>query len=330
VIELDGVEKRFAGGDVPAAVDGVSLRIERGEVFGLIGHSGAGKSTLLRLINLLERPGAGRVRIDGRDVTDLAGAELRAMRRRIGMIFQTFGLLSSLTVADNVAFPLRLASGDRAARRDRVAALLDRVGLADHAGKYPAQLSGGQKQRVGIARALATDPEILLCDEATSALDPLTTRSVLALLAELNRELGLTIVVVTHEMDVVRRVCDRVAVMAAGRVVEAGPVADLFLKPAHPVTRDLVAEAADDEAELLPAVAGGRIVRLTYRGAAAAEPLLARVAREPGVDFNIVSGRVSRIRDEPYGQLLLTLSGDRADEACARLARVAEVETVAR
>ena len=330
MIELEAVVKRFAGAEAPAAVDGVSLRIDRGEVFGLIGHSGAGKSTLLRLINLLERPTAGRVRIDGRDVTDLAGGQLRAMRRRIGMIFQSFGLLSSLTVADNVAFPLRLAGGDRAARASRVAELLDRVGLADHGAKFPAQLSGGQKQRVGIARALATNPEILLCDEATSALDPLTTRSVLDLLAEINRELGLTIVVVTHEMDVVRQVCDRVAVMAAGRVVEAGAVADLFLRPGDPVTRALVAEAGDDLADLVPPAPGARTVRLTYRGAAAGEPLLARVARETGVDFNIVSGRVSRIKDEPYGRLLLTLSGDRADEACARLSEVAEVEAVAR
>lgn len=240
MIELIDVHKRFAGSGA-AALDGVSLSIARAGIFGVIGPSGAGKSTLLRLLNALERPSEGRVEIEGIDLAGLSPAQLRARRQRIGMIFQNFGLLSSRTVAQNVAFPLKLAGTPAAERQARVAALLDRVGLRDHASKYPAQLSGGQKQRVGIARALATRPDILLCDEATSALDPETTRSVLALLRELNEELGLTIVLITHEMEVVRRVCDRVAVIAAGRVVDTGTVAEIFAGGRHEATQAMLA-----------------------------------------------------------------------------------------
>src|SRR5690606_20874193 len=244
VIEFQQVLKnyRVAGRDVPA-LQPTDLRVETGEVFGLIGHSGAGKSTLLRLINRLENPSGGRIIVDDEEVTALDADGLRRFRRQVGMIFQHFNLLSSKTVADNVALPLRLAGELPAADIDRrVAELLRRVGLEDHARKYPAQLSGGQRHRVGIARALATDPKILLCDEATSALDPQTTAQVLQLLAEINRELGLTIVLITHEMDVIRRVCDRVAVMDAGRIVEQGAVADVFLHPHHPTTRRFVLE----------------------------------------------------------------------------------------
>jgi D-methionine transport system ATP-binding protein len=240
LIALNDVRKSFAGtGGV--ALDGVSLSVDRGEIFGVIGASGAGKSTLIRLINALESPSSGRVMVESVDVAHLPAAELRDMRRRIGMIFQNFGLLSARTVAGNVAFPLKLAGVPRAERDAKVAALLERVGLAEHAAKYPAQLSGGQKQRVGIARALATDPDILLCDEATSALDPETTRSVLALLRTLNQELGLTIVLITHEMDVVRAVCDRVAVIERGRIVETGPVSQIFAAARHPATQRLLA-----------------------------------------------------------------------------------------
>ena len=243
MIRLRDVSKTYPASDA-AALDGVSLEIPAGGVFGVIGQSGAGKSTLIRLINALERPTSGRVEVDGIDVASLSAAELRALRRRIGMIFQNFGLLSSRTVAANVAFPLVLAGVAKATRESKVAALLDRVGLSDHAAKYPAQLSGGQKQRVGIARALATDPDILLCDEATSALDPETTRSVLTLLRDLNRDLGLTIVLITHEMDVVRYVCDRVAVLERGQVVETGTVTDIFANAAHPATKRMLAALA--------------------------------------------------------------------------------------
>ncbi len=242
MIDLVDVTKRFPDGFL--ALDRISLSIPRGAAFGIIGPSGAGKSTLLRLINGLERPSAGEVRIDGSPLGDRSGRDLRALRRRIGMIFQSFGLLDSWTVAGNVALPLELAGVGRAEREARVAALLDRVGLSTKADIHPAQLSGGQRQRVGIARALATRPDILLCDEATSALDPETTRSVLTLLGELNRELGLTIVLITHEMNVVRAICDSVAVLDHGRIVETGPVGTVFGEARHQTTTRLIGEPA--------------------------------------------------------------------------------------
>ena len=253
MIEFQHLQKSYAvDGNAVIALHPLDLAIRAGEVFGIIGHSGAGKSTLIRLINRLEEPSGGRVLIDGQDATALDAEGLRALRRRIGMIFQHFNLLSARTVAGNVAFPLELAGTPKAEIDARVAELLRTVGLEAHAAKYPAQLSGGQKQRVGIARALATRPQILLCDEATSALDPQTTASVLALLGKINRELGLTIVLITHEMDVIRRVCDRVAVLDAGHMVEMGPVTDVFLHPQHPTTRRFVSESEHvDEGEQL-------------------------------------------------------------------------------
>lgn len=244
MIRLQDVHKRFAANAHPA-LSGASLEVQPGEIYGVIGQSGAGKSTLIRLINALERPTTGSVEVDGIDVATLDRAGLRQLRRRIGMIFQNFGLLSSRTAAENVAFPLKLAGTPRAAIAERVDELLMRVGIFDHADKYPAQLSGGQKQRVGIARALATRPDILLCDEATSALDPQTTRSVLRLLKELNDELGITIVLITHEMAVVRAICDRVAVLDHGVVVESGSVADVFDRAVHPATQRLVGAMAE-------------------------------------------------------------------------------------
>jgi len=334
VIRFQAVHKsyRVDGKDIPA-LHPFDLDITNGEVFGIIGHSGAGKSTLIRLINLLERPTGGRVLIDDTDMTVLSDAQLRQQRQRIGMIFQHFNLLSSQTVAQNVAFPLRLAGKhDAAAIRRRVDELLARVGLSAHAEKYPSQLSGGQKQRVGIARALANHPSILLCDEATSALDPQTTASVLDLLAEINRELKLTIVLITHEMDVVRRVCDRVAVLDAGRIVESGAVADVFLHPQHATTRRFVNEALPEEAagEQAPfSHVPGRILRLSFRGETTWTPALGRVARETGVDFNILAGRIDRIKDLPYGQLTLAMQGERVDDAldCLRKAGI-EIEEV--
>jgi D-methionine transport system ATP-binding protein len=321
VIQFQRLHKSYsvAGREV-VALHPLDLEIQAGEVFGIIGHSGAGKSTLIRLINRLEEPSGGRLLIDGQDATALGRDDLRALRRRIGMIFQHFNLLSSRTVAGNVAFPLELAGTPRAEIDARVAELLETVGLEIHADKYPAQLSGGQKQRVGIARALATRPQILLCDEATSALDPQTTAAVLSLLAKINRELGLTIVLITHEMDVIRRVCDRVAVLDAGHLVESGPVTQVFLHPQHPTTRRFVSEAEHvDERELhrdFNAV-GGRIVRLTFLGGDTYEPLLGRIARETGVDYNILSGRIDRIKDTPYGQLTIALVGGDIDAAQA-------------
>ncbi|AZC15509.1 MULTISPECIES: methionine ABC transporter ATP-binding protein [Pseudomonas] len=325
MIEFQNVHKtyRVAGRDIPA-LHPTSLRVEAGQVFGLIGHSGAGKSTLLRLINRLENPSGGRIIVDNEEITALDAGGLRRFRQQVGMIFQHFNLLASKTVADNVALPLQL-SGElsRTEIDQRVTELLARVGLADHARKYPAQLSGGQKQRVGIARALATKPKILLCDEATSALDPQTTASVLQLLAEINRELKLTIVLITHEMDVIRRVCDQVAVMDAGMIVEQGDVAQVFLHPKHPTTKRFVQEDEQiDENEQRDDFAHvpGRIVRLTFQGESTYAPLLGTVARETGVDYSILAGRIDRIKDTPYGQLTLAISGGDMEAAFARFA----------
>jgi D-methionine transport system ATP-binding protein len=301
------------------ALDRVDLSVEAGQVFGVVGRSGAGKSTLIRVINRLERPDAGRVVVDGREITALKPAELRQARRGIGMIFQHFNLLNAKTVAENVAFPLRLQGRPDAEVRRRTGELLERLGLGEHARKHPAQLSGGQKQRVGIARALATEPKVLLCDEATSALDPETTDDILNLLDQLNRELGLTLVLITHQMEVVRRVCDRVAVLQDGRVVEEGATADVFLHPRAPATRAMLAEGEEgfDAPDLPP---GGRLARLTFRGGATYEPELSRVARSVGVDYSILSGRISRIRGEPYGQLTVAFLGGDAEAALAQLA----------
>ena len=314
MIEFHDVHKSYAvNGQSIAALQSMQLKVLRGEIFGLIGHSGAGKSTLLRLINRLEEPSGGRIIVDGVDVTALDGQGLRRFRQRVGMIFQHFNLLSSKTVADNVAMPLKLAGElSRGQIKQRVVQLLARVGLSEHANKYPAQLSGGQKQRVGIARALATDPKILLCDEATSALDPQTTAQVLQLLAQINRELGLTIVLITHEMDVIRRVCDRVGVMDGGVIVEHGLVRDVFLHPQHPTSLRFVQETEGDT-DLMPSEdyqhVDGRIVRLTFLGEATYAPLLGRVARETGVDYSILAGRIGRIKDQACGQLTLALTG---------------------
>ncbi|MDG4017412.1 methionine ABC transporter ATP-binding protein [Pseudomonas aeruginosa] len=324
MIEFHDVHKtyRVAGREIPA-LQPTRLNIQAGQIFGLIGHSGAGKSTLLRLINRLEEPSGGRILVEGEDVTALDAEGLRRFRQRVGMIFQHFNLLSSKTVADNIAMPLRLAGGFSRAEVDaRVSELLARVGLSDHARKYPAQLSGGQKQRVGIARALACRPSILLCDEATSALDPQTTASVLQLLAEINRELKLTIVLITHEMDVIRRVCDQIAVMDGGAIVEQGDVADVFLHPQHPTTRRFVFEAErvdEDERHDDFAHVPGLILRLTFRGEATYAPLLGTVARQTGVDYSILSGRIDRIKDTPYGQLTLALVGGDLEAAMSQL-----------
>ncbi len=325
MIEFHGVSKTYAvaGKDIPA-LHPFDLRIERGEIFGIIGHSGAGKSTLIRLINGIERASGGHLLVDGEDVTLLDGASLRSLRRRVGMIFQHFNLLTAKTVAANVAFPLQLAGSWSSAQiATRVEELLQRVDLTDHADKFPAQLSGGQKQRVGIARALACAPSVLLCDEATSALDPQTTTSVLRLLAQINRELGLTILLITHEMDVVRQVCDRVAVLDAGRVVEVGSVADVFLHPEHATTQRFVRESGhideNDQFEDLSRAAG-RVVRLTFRGSSTYEPLLGAVARDSGIDFSILAGRIDRIKDTPYGQLTLALNHGDIDAALRQFA----------
>jgi len=286
------------------------LTVNKGEIFGIIGHSGAGKSTLLRCVNLLERPSEGAVRVGDVDLTSLNSRQLQEQRRRIGMIFQHFNLLSMATVRDNIAFPLRLAKHSKAEIDKRVDELIHLVGLEQHVDKYPSQLSGGQKQRVGIARALANNPEVLLCDEATSALDPQTTNSILALLLDINQKLGITILLITHEMHVIRAICDRVAVIDDGEIVEMGNVLNVFLKPEHPTTQEFVDQLADgfDPVKLLNN-RKGRIVRVNYIGDVTYEPILYNAVKPTSVQFAILQGTVSRMKQTPYGQLIVELIG---------------------
>lgn len=315
MIQLKQISKVYPSGNRQVhALKEVDLTVQRGEIFGIIGHSGAGKSTLIRTVNLLERPTAGQVIVDGVDITALPHRRLQEERRSIGMIFQHFNLLSSLSVKENIAFPLRLAKLPNGDVQRRVEELLRLVGLEEHGNKYPAQLSGGQKQRVGIARALATDPKVLLCDEATSALDPQTTQSILSLLLEINRRLNITIVLITHEMQVIRSICDRVAVLDGGKIVEEGPVIEVFLKPQHPTTKDFVAqvtEPAEASAEPLEAKTQNRTqVRITFIGEQTYEPVLYETMKEMNVPFAILQGTISRLKDTPYGQLVVELHAE--------------------
>jgi len=289
----------------------------RGEIFGIIGRSGAGKSTLVRCLNLLERPSAGAVVLDGIDLTRLDGPALNAQRRRIGMIFQHFNLLSSRTAFGNVALPLEFAGRSKAEIARIVPPLLELVGLSERAEAYPAALSGGQKQRVGIARALATEPSLLLCDEATSALDPETTQSILALLRDINRKLGLTIVLITHEMGVVKDICDRVAVIEKGHLVEQGSVFQVFTNPQSETARSFVQDILQPPlpAPLLARLARGEreggapLVRISFTGPAATEPVLFHLANSFDVAINIHHGQIHYIRDEPFGVLIVSLDG---------------------
>jgi D-methionine transport system ATP-binding protein len=312
MIDLSHVEVRF---DTPrgtlAAVRDVSLHVDRGEVFGIVGESGAGKSTLVRTINLLERPTRGSVTIDGTDVTAFEGDALRAVRRGIGMVFQHFNLLHARTVFDNVALALRIGGASRDEIERRVTELLPLVGLEDKALAYPAQLSGGQKQRVGIARALASSPKILLCDEPTSALDLETTAAILELLKGINRKLGITVVLITHEMAVVKAICDRVAVMKDGVLVEEGTVYDVFASPRHEYTRGLVGRTlALDMPERLLDGSRGRVLKIVYRGARAEEPLISETARRFDVRLNILHGRIEYIGGHPLGALVAGIEGE--------------------
>jgi D-methionine transport system ATP-binding protein len=320
MVSLRGVSKVFDGASGPIrAVDDVTLDIARGEVFGVIGYSGAGKSTLVRLINALEQPTAGDVVVDGRQLSGVPEREVRRARAGIGFIFQQFNLWRSRTVAGNIAYPLRVAGWSKERREARVAELLEFVGLTDRARQYPEQLSGGQKQRVGIARALATSPSLLLADEATSALDPETTKDVLDLLARINRELGVTIVVITHEMSVVSYLCDRVAVMEDGRVVEVGDVYDLFSRPQAPVTRRFIGTALHDRPR--PDVVlrlrerhPGRIVTV---GVQAGQAPLIDAFQAHGVSGGVVFGGITEVGARPLGSLTVELTG--ADDDVAAL-----------
>nr|WP_156364515.1 methionine ABC transporter ATP-binding protein [Curtobacterium sp. Leaf261] len=317
LVSLESVAKHYVRADTAepvVAVDDVSLEVLEGEVLSIIGYSGAGKSTLVRLINALELPSAGRITVAGRELTALPERELRAARRSIGMIFQQFNLFRSRTVAGNVAYPLRVAGVPKQERDRRVAELLDFVGLGDRAKAFPEQLSGGQKQRVGIARALATNPPLLLADEATSALDPETTTEVLSLLRRVNRELGVTIVVITHEMDAVRQIADRVAVMEQGRVVEIGDVYDVFSAPKTDAAQRFVRTALHDRpsAETLSRLRvhhPGRLVTVQITDEQGLQARIDRAFASTGVSAELVYGGVGEIRERRIGSLTYELGG---------------------
>ncbi|MEC0093010.1 methionine ABC transporter ATP-binding protein [Paenibacillus macquariensis] len=324
MIELRRLTKSYGKGtQITTALNELDLSVEKGEIFGVIGHSGAGKSTLIRCINLLERPTSGEVWVDGVNLTSLNTKSLQAERRKIGMIFQHFNLLSSATVYDNIAFPLRLIHTSKSSIEKKVNELLALVGLQDHSDKYPAQLSGGQKQRVGIARALASEPEVLLCDEATSALDPQTTDSILKLLLDINKRFNLTIVLITHEMHVIQSICDRVAVIHQGGIVEQGAVTDVFLKPRHTVTRDFIRGESDNSELFKQAMnatdpLNSQVLKITYLGGKTYESILSKTVRETGVDFAILQGTISTIKDTPYGQLVVRFEGNPEDIVVAK------------
>lgn len=326
-ILLKGVTKTYGGGEKRLkALSNIDLEIPDSSIFGIIGRSGAGKSTLVRCVNLLERPDSGSVSVSGVELTDLGEGELRQARKKIGMIFQNFNLLSGRTVFGNVAFPLELAGWRREDIAARVDELLDLVGLADKRERYPSQLSGGQKQRVGIARALANRPDVLLSDEATSALDPLTTRSILSLLRDINTRLGLTIVLITHEMNVIREICTDVAVIDKGRIVERGTVLDIFTDPRGEPTLDMLRDVVGVELpetfaglDFTPGVrgTGDPLLQLQFFGDIAADPVISEMIRRFDVDVNILGARIGHIRNVPCGTLVIRLSGDEGAKSSA-------------
>ena len=311
MIEFKNISVKFKQKDYELhAVSDVSLQIKRGEIFGIVGSSGAGKSTLIRTINLLEKPSSGEIIIDNKNIVNYKGTQLRELRRGIGMIFQLFNLVESKTVYENIAFPLKTAGKTKDEIDIRVNELLEIVGLSDKAKGYPSKLSGGQKQRVGIARALANNAQILLCDEPTSALDIETTAAILKLLRNINEKLGITIVIITHELEVIKAICNRVAVMDKGKVVEEALVYDLFTKPKHEFTKQLLEHSSKFELpeELIKSLKGS-IVKIKYIGDTATEPVLSRLTSKYNVVFNILHGKIEYIRDLPVGILYLNISG---------------------
>jgi len=314
MVNIENVTVTFQTKDTSfKAVDTINLHIQEGEIFGIVGTSGAGKSTLLRTINLLQKPTSGKIWIAGEDITEYTGLKLRTIRHSIGMIFQHFNLIHTKTVFDNVAFPMVIAGASKEAIVQRVPALLDLVGLSDKMHVYPSTLSGGQKQRVGIARALANSPRILLCDEPTSALDLETTNAILDLLKEINKKLGITTILITHEMDVIKKICNKVAVMDKGIVVETGSVYDIFSLPKHPFTQKLVAHTLNLElpSRILQDVQGC-LIKVVYNGDRAEEPILSDAIRTFGVDINVLHGKIEYIDEKPLGVLLLNINASTA------------------
>ena len=312
IIRIEHLCKTFGAGEGKVeALQDIDLEIRKGEVFGIIGLSGAGKSTLVRCINLLERPTSGKVTVDGQELTALKDKDLRKARRGMSMIFQSFNLLMQRTALQNICFPLELngVRGEKKWREKRARELLEIVGLPDKADAYPAQLSGGQKQRIAIARALADNPQVLLCDEATSALDPTTTQSILDLLKKINRELGVTVVVITHEMRVVEQICDRVAILDGGVVQEQGDVTEIFANPRTEAGRRLVMPGGE-KIHVLPQ---NRLVRLAFNGATSGEPIIATLAAEQGICLNIISADTRTIGDKSFGTMVLGLPQDETE-----------------
>lgn len=322
MIRLENVSKEFTTNQGTVfAVNNVTLSVDKGEIFGVIGYSGAGKSTLVRCLNLLERPTHGNVIIDNIDLTLLSQKALRHERTKIGMIFQQFNLLSSRTVFENVAFPLRYKKVDKNTIDTKVKNLLELVGISDKIYAYPSQLSGGQKQRVAIARALANDPKVLLCDEATSALDPQTTQSILKLLKKVNDELGVTIVIITHEMAIIKEICDRVAVMENGHVVELNSVIEVFANPAAQITKDFIAttsnlskivELIEADAEVVRTTDNQQLLRLDFYGEKTQDSIIAYIARNLNVDVSILFGNVEVIQGISLGSLIVSVASNAA------------------
>ena len=321
MIKLENIDVTFKQGvKVVNAVKNVSLHVEPGDIYGIIGYSGAGKSTLVRTINLLQRPTKGNVVVNGVDLLKLKPKGLRAARKKIGMIFQHFNLMNTLSVFDNVAFPLKKSGKTKSEIEQKVLSLLELVGLEDKVNSYPRQLSGGQKQRVAIARALANDPDVLLCDEATSALDPKTTYSILELLQKVNVQLGITIVIITHEMQVVKEICNKVAVMEEGEVIEQGSVLEIFTNPERDLTKDFIDTATHinqgietvlSHEQLLNLKEGDYLVKISFVGASTGEPLITKLSTQFQVAANILFANVEIIQETPVGTLLVGLSGEK-------------------
>ena len=311
IIKIEHLTKHFGGGrDEVAALEDINITIHSGEIFGVIGLSGAGKSTLVRCVNLLERPTAGTVWVDGREMTALSPKELREARKSIGMIFQSFNLLMQRTALENVCFPLELAGASRKDAEARGLELLELVDLKSRAGAYPAQLSGGQKQRVAIARTLATNPKVLLCDEATSALDPNTTHAILQLISDINKRLGITAIIITHQMSVIEEICSRVAILDAGVVVEEGSVKDIFANPQTAAAKRLVFPNSDTYAEHLKT---NRVIRVAFNGGTSYEPLIASLAIDCGIKANILGAETKNVNGQAFGYMLLGLPENDAE-----------------
>ena len=320
MIELQNVEKVYKSshGDVHA-LNPTTLHIGAGEIFGIIGLSGAGKSTLIRCINMLETPTSGKVFVDGNELTAMKDSQLRKARQNIGMIFQHFNLLSCRTVYDNIAFPLEIQGMSKDVIKEKVEPLLELAGLTDRKNHYPSQLSGGQKQRVGIARALANNPKVLLCDEATSALDPQTTKSILELLRDINSRLHITIVMITHQMQVIKEICDRVAVIEHGNIIEEGSIYEIFTNPQKATTQEFIKSIQNNElpriikeAQLNSTYTEGSrpLIRLSFIGESAGEPVISTLIKKYDVDVNILVASLENIKDIPYGNLLIELQGE--------------------